>query len=41
MMKKLSQKLLHDLEKYYHNIEVLYNDNQDIEAIREHLRIRL
>ena len=39
MMKKLSQKLLHDLEKYYHNIEVLYNDNQDIEAIREHLRI--
>ena len=39
MMKKLSQKLLHDLETHYHNITTLYNDGLDLETIREKLNI--
>jgi len=35
----LSPKLLHDLEKHYHNIETLYNDNVDLEEIRISLKI--
>ena len=35
----LSPKLLHNLEKYYHNIETLYNDNVDLEEIRISLKI--
>ena len=35
----LSPKLLHDLEKHYHNIEKLYNDNVDLEEIRISLKI--
>jgi len=31
--------LLHNLEKYYHNIETLYNDNVDLEEIRISLKI--
>ena len=32
-------KLLHNLETHYHNIEKLYNDNLDLETIREELQI--
>jgi hypothetical protein len=35
----LSPKLLHDLETHYHNIEMLYNDNIDLEEIRIGLEI--
>jgi len=35
----LSPKLLHNLEQNYHNIEKLYNDNVDLEGIREELQI--
>ena len=39
MIQNLSPKLLHDLETHYNQIALLFTEGENLENIREHLKI--